>query len=63
MLFLDFDVAENAVPEIMHLWDLGLVKSLFTFTFRGASPKAHSTKYVRQKADDLNHRLAKTKVL
>ena len=61
-LFPDFDVVQGAVPEIMHLWDLGVIKCLFIFTFKGMPARAHYTKYVRQKPDRLNLMLGKSKV-
>lgn len=45
----------------MHLWALGVVKVLVTFTFTGAAARTHKTKYERQRPERTNQKLARIK--
>ena len=61
--FAGFDVTKYAVPDIMHLIDLGTVRVLATFTFKGSTARAHLTKYTRQDPDDVDLLMAQIKVI
>ena len=59
---IGLDLTVVALPEIMHLWDLGILQFLVMATFKGPEPRVHKTSYKRQSTDKINLELGKLKV-